>query len=379
MRWTGSKTSKWLMSYVLFICCFFTKVFGVHPTLRDTFKNDFLIGVAVHASQFYEKNIQSSDIIKAQFNSVTSENVLKWESVHPSPKEYAFEGSDRFVKFGEENKMFVVGHTLIWHQQTPAWVFEDDWGNRLDCDTLLERMSNHIHTVVSRYKGRIHGWDVVNEALNNDGTMRQSLWMQILGEDYVIKAFQFAHEADPDAELYYNDYNLESEPKRAAAMALISKLQASGITVKAIGLQSHNTLDWPSIQQLEDAIVAFAKWGIAVNISELDVDVLPIAWEYEAVDVSQEVHACLNPYQKGLPDLVNQALTTRYTDLFKLYLKYHKVIKRVTLWGVSDQDSWLNDIPVKGRTNYPLLFDRKGKTKSAFNAVILLKQDPEGT
>jgi len=343
-------------------------------TLKEAFKEVFLIGAALDEDQFYENDVQDVDIVTAQFNSITPENILKWESVHPLPNEYAFEAPDRFVKFGEKNKMVIIGHTLIWHQQTPMWVFEDDKGNTISRDALIERMREHIHTVVGRYKGRVHGWDIVNEALNNDGTMLESPWMKIIGEDYVIKAFQFAHEADPDAQLYYNDFSLECESKRAGAIALVRELQTAGIPITAIGLQEHNTLAWPSVQQVEDTIVAFVDLGLKVNITELDIDVLPSAWQYKNTDINSEIYANLNPYWENLPDWVDQAFTKRYAELFNVYLKYHKAIERVTFWGVTDRHSWLNYIPIKGRTNYPLLFDRRGHPKSAFDAVISLAQ-----
>jgi len=344
------------------------------PTLKEVFKNDFLIGTALNEDQFYENDILDVDIIKIQFNSITSENILKWESIHPLPNEYTFEAPDQFVKFGEKNKMFIIGHTLIWHQQTPMWVFEDAKGNTIDRDALIERMREHIHTIVGRYKGRIHGWDVVNEALNNDGTMRESPWMKIIGEDYVLKAFQFAHEADPDAQLYYNDYGLECASKRAGAIALLRKLQENGIPITAVGLQAHNTLEWPTTQQIEDTITTFVELGLKVNITELDVDVLPSAWQYKNIDLNSEIYASLNPYWEGLPASIDQALTNRYTALFNIYLKYHASIDRITFWGVSDRNSWLNNIPLKGRTSYPLLFDRNGHSKPAFDAVIALKK-----
>ncbi len=180
----------------------------VQPKLKDVFKGSFLIGAALNRAQFYEENTRGAALIKAHFNSITPENILKWESVHPKPDGYAFDAPDRYVAFGEQNGMFIIGHTLVWHSQTPKWVFQDDQGKPVSRDTLLKRMRDHIHTVVGRYKGRIRGWDVVNEALNEDGTMRESPVAEIIGEDYLAKAFEFAHEADPKAELYYNDYSL---------------------------------------------------------------------------------------------------------------------------------------------------------------------------
>src|SRR3954469_11846612 len=201
------------------------------PALKDVFKQDFLIGAALNPNQFSGRDARGVGIIVNHFNSITPENVLKWALVHPRPDTYSFDGPDTYVTFGEKHHMFIIGHTLIWHNQTPAWVFQDEKGNQVDRETLLKRMRDHIHTVVGRYQGRIKGWDVVNEALNEDGTLRQSPWLKIIGEDYLVKAFQFAHEADPDAQLYYNDYSLENEAKRKGAVQLITKLKASGILV----------------------------------------------------------------------------------------------------------------------------------------------------
>ena len=182
-------------------------------------------------------------IIAAQFNTISPENALKWGSIHPRVDGYEFGPADRYVAFGEKHKMFIVGHCLVWHSQTPRWVFQNDKGKPLTREALLDRMHEHIRTVVGRYKGRIGGWDVVNEALNEDGTMRQSPWFQIIGEDLSVKAFQFAHEADPQAELYYNDYSLENEAKRKGAVELIRKLKAAGAPITGIGLQGHNQMD----------------------------------------------------------------------------------------------------------------------------------------
>lgn len=342
-----------------------------HRALKEVFKTDFKIGAALNPRHFFEQDIHGTEIVKTHFNTITPENVLKWSLVHPEPGKYDFVASDRFVEFGQRHGMFIVGHTLVWHNQTPRSVFEDDKRNPVDRDTLLSRLREHIFTVVGRYKGRIHGWDVVNEALNQDGTMRQSPWFKIIGEDYLVRAFQFAHEADPDAELYYNDYDLELPAKRKGAVALISKLKVSGVPITAVGLQNHNLLDWPSIGDEDATIQAFANLGLKVHITELDVDVLPRTTKPGAdyaVDIAPTPK--LNPYPTSLPDSVQYAVARRYADLFRVYLKHRHVIERVTFWGVTDGDSWLNNWPIKGRTNYPLLFDRLGQPKPALAAVI---------
>ena len=341
-------------------------------TLKEAFRGIFRIGAAVNQNQFDEKDARDVAIIAAQFDTISPENALKWASIHPRSDGYNFGPADRYVAFGEKYKMFIVGHNLVWHSQTPGWVFKDDQGAPLTRDALLERMHDHIRTVVGRYQGRIGGWDVVNEALNEDGTLRKSPWLNIIGDDYIAKAFQFAHEADPAAELYYNDYSLENEPKRKGAVELVKKLKAQGIAITAVGLQGHDQLDWPTGKQQSDTIEAFAALGVKVCITELDVDVLPRNAPGNSADVSATSAggAGMNPYTAGLPDAVQQELARRYAELFEIFVKYRATVSRVTFWGVTDGGSWLNNFPMRGRTNYPLLFDREGKAKPAFDAVM---------
>ncbi len=342
------------------------------PRLKDVFKDSFLIGAALNRAQFSEQDARGVPIVKTHFNTITPENVLKWELVHPAPDRYDFTAPDQFVAFGAKNGMFMVGHCLVWHSQTPPWVFQNEKGETATRELLLKRMRDHILTVVGRYRGRIRGWDVVNEALNEDGTLRASPWMKIIGEDYIAKAFEFAHEADPDAELYYNDYSVENEAKRNGAVELIRKLKARGVPVTGVGLQGHNNLEWPTVEQQDATIAAFGKLGVKVMITELDIDVLPRATRGQSADVADRAafQAKLNPYTDGLPEDVQQALARRYADLFRVYLKHRGVVTRVTFWGVTDADSWKNNFPVRGRTNYPLLFDRSGRPKPAFYAVV---------
>ena len=338
-------------------------------TLKEVCKNDFLIGVAVNQKQFVNQDQRGDPVIQAQFDSISPENVLKWDSVHPEPGVYDFTNADRYVAFGESNHMVIIGHTLVWHHQTPRWVFQDTDGHPVTREVLLERMHDHIQTVVGRYRGRIKDWDVVNEALKDDGTLRASPWEKIIGRDYLEKAFQFAHEADPDAELNYNDYSLEDEAKRQGAIALIKKLKADGIPITGVGLQGHLKMDWPTVEQEDATISDFAKLGVKVMITELDVDVVRATQRNRTADIEANARrvAGANIYSNGLPADVQQALAKRYADLFGVFLKHHDVIERVTFWGVTDGDSWLN---TWGRKNYPLLFDRDGQPKPAFQAVI---------
>ena len=345
---------------------------GSQTALRDAFKNDFMIGAALNKSQFYGEDMLALPIIKTHFNTISPENVLKWESVHPKLNEFNFRDADKYVEFGEKNGMFIIGHTLVWHNQTPKEVFEDKKGNPVSRKILLKRMREHIKKVVGRYKGRIHGWDVVNEALNEDGSLRQSPWLKIIGEDYIEKAFKYAHEADPKAELYYNDYSIENEPKRRGALLLIKKLLEKNVPVKAIGLQGHNNFVFPTAEQQDQTIRQFAELGIKIIISELDVSVLPDPEGFNGAEVSLsfEMQEKLNPYKDGLPTEIDKKLADRYTELFGIYHKHRKNILRITFWNVTDRESWLNDFPVRGRTNYPLIFDRKGNPKTAFDAII---------
>ena len=357
---------------VVLLCASFTNLMAQEDNLKEVFKDYFLIGASLNRAQIFEKDASGARIVKEQFNTISPENILKWAEVHPAPDRYNFEAADRYVAFGEKNGMFIVGHTLVWNNQTPRWVFQDKKGNPVSRDELLKRLQAHIQTVVGRYKGKIKGWDVVNEALNDDGSLRQTPWLKIIGEDYIAKAFEFAREADPTAELYYNDYSLENEPKRRGAIALIKKLQAQGIPIKAVGSQGHNNLTFPTLEQQDATITEFARLGIKVHITELDVSVLPDPKGFSGAEVtlSYEMKERLNPYKNALPDEMQTKLADRYAELFAVYLKHHQVIDRITFWNVTDKESWLNNFPVRGRTNYPLLFDRQGKTKPAFDAVI---------
>lgn len=348
------------------------------PTsLKEAYRGDFYIGAALNTPEITGQDQRDDALIAAQFNSISPENCLKWENVHPQPGQYDFTLADQYVAFGQKHHMFIVGHNLVWHNQVPAWVFHDDKGNLLTRDALLARLKDHIDTVVGRYKGRIQSWDVVNEALNEDGTLRQSLWYKIIGPDYIAKAFEYAHQADPAAQLNYNDYNIDKQPKLQGAIRLVQELQSQGIPISTVGIQDHDSLTDPTTEQESAAIEAFAKLGVKVAISELDVDVLPPAMSHQTADVNVNIAANpkLNPWPNGLPDAIQQQLAQRYAALFAVFLEHRDVINRVTFWGVTDAQSWKNNWPVFGRTDYPLLFDRDGQPKPAYDAVIKVAQE----
>lgn len=344
------------------------------PSLKAAYPM-FRVGTTLNLDEAYGRDLVGGAIIRHHFDAISPENLLKWESVQPQQGRWAFEASDRYVELGEREGMFIVGHALVWHNQTPPWVFQNADGTPASRDTLLARMRTHIHTVVGRYRGRIDGWDVVNEALDEDGSLRQSQWLRIIGPDYLVHAFRYANEADPQAELYYNDYSLERPDKRAGAVRLIRDLQAAGVRVTAVGLQGHHKMDWPSLAAEDSTITAFADLGVKVAITELDIDVLPRVTRENTAEITARANpeACscrLNPYVAGMPDSAQAALAARYAQFFDLYRRRSDVVRRVTFWGVSDDDSWLNDFPMRGRTNHPLLFGWRGEPKPAFHAVI---------
>jgi endo-1,4-beta-xylanase len=343
------------------------------PTsLKEAYKGDFLIGAAMNAALITGEDARGDAIIETQFNAISPADALKWAFVHPQPGKYDFTLADQYVAFGLKHHMNILGHNLVWHEEVPGWVFRDSKGHLLSRDALLARMRRHIQTVVGRYKGKINCWDVVNEALNEDGTMRQSLWYKIIGPDYIEKAFEYAHEADPHALLGYNDYNLEKPAKRKAAIALVKRLKADGIPIAYVGLQDHDSLTWPTVEQEDATISAFAALGVKVAISELDINVLPTPGGQPTADVNLHIrqNPKLNPYVNGLPESVQKELAARYAGLFRVFLKHRGQIMRVTFWGVTNGDSWLNNWPVKGRTDYPLLFGRNGSPNLSFDAVM---------
>jgi endo-1,4-beta-xylanase len=340
--------------------------------LKDAFKNDFLIGVALKTAPSDDQDARIFSIAVEQFNSITPENLLKWETVQPEPGRFDFGPADRFVKFGKKHDMFIVGHVLVCPNRTPGWVFKDEKGNWTNRATLLARMRKHIYTVVGRYRGLIRGWDVVNEFVDGDGRPRETPWLKIIGPDYAEKAFEYAHEADPKAELYYNDFMLYKPAKRAGVVKMAERILKKGLRLDAIGMQAHYRIDSPAVEDLDSSITAFSKLGLKVHFTELDMDVLPAAGDDIGADITQnlELQKKLDPYANGIPDSVQQALAHRYADLFRLFLKHRGKVGRVTLWGVSDGVSWLNDRPVRGRTNYPLLYDRDLKPKPAYYSII---------
>jgi endo-1,4-beta-xylanase len=380
------------------------------PALKAVFKEHFLVGTAVNRSMVtggpaFRRSVEQSAkdlaLLKEQFNQISPENDLKWESIHPreGAEGYDFGPADAFVNFGLSNKMQVVGHTLVWHSQTPNWVFAGTNppptnvaviaaantnapgtnrfgrgrfgpgfggfgrynGPRASRDELLQRMRDHIHTVVGRYKGKIKVWDVVNEAIADSAStnfLRNSLWLEIIGPDFIAKAFQYAHEADPDAILRYNDYGLENPAKRKKLITLIKSLQAQNVPVHAIGSQAHLNVS-TSFDVMDQTLTEIATLGLPIHITELDVNSAAAGQRGFGADIANNAATT----QGGLVSDAERKLTEAYAGIFRAFVKHRDSVKMVTFWGVNDANSW--------RANgKPLLFDGNSEPKPAFDAVV---------
>lgn len=389
---------------------------GDRPKLKEAYQDHFQVGVAINrpiamANDSRADNVnrtlnqvqQDTAVVLEQFNQISPENDLKWQLIHPrpGPDGYEFGPADAYVEFGVKHKMTVVGHTLVWHGQTPTWVFQGTNpppvaastmsaratnlvagtnvassarrfnrgpggvgrfnGPRASREELLARMREHIHTVVGRYKGKIKVWDVVNEAIADSGTnvLRNSLWLEIIGPDFIAKAFEYAHEADPDAILRYNDYGLENPGKRAKLITLIKGLQEQKVPIHAIGSQAHLSVSSPSFEGMDQALTEMASLGLPIHITELDVNGAQAGQRNTGADISDNASAT----QGGLVDDANRRLQEQYAQMFRAFVKHRDVVKMVTFWGVNDGVSWRAD----GR---PLLFDHNNQPKPAFEAVI---------
>lgn len=344
--------------------------------IKDFYKNDFRIGTAISTSTLMKNDKAMLALIAREFNAITPENCMKWEPIRPQDKEWDWAAADKYVEFGKKNKMYIVGHNLVWHSQVPKEVFQNEAGGVISKEALTAKMQDHISVLAGRYKGKIHAWDVVNEAVEDDGSWRKSPWYNIMGEDFIAKAFNMAHDIDPKANLIYNDYNTESPIKRNFIIGMVQNFKKQGVPIHGVGMQEHLSIDGPGVDEIEKTLIALANLGVRAHITELDVDVLPSVWNLPTAEVSTrfEYKAERDPYIHGLPKDMEEKLAKRYEDIFKIYLKHRDKIERVTLWGTADNETWLNDFPIKGRTNYPLLFDRQLQPKPAYFRVLDLKK-----
>jgi endo-1,4-beta-xylanase len=349
--------------------------------LRAAFKDRFLIGVAFDVWGGPRPGSLDIGIATTHFNAFTPENSMKPMATQPAEGRFNFADADRLVELAEKSGATPVGHCLVWHAQTPRWFFQGPDDKPAGRELALDRLRKHIAGVVGHFKGRVKQWDVVNEAISDtpDEWLRPSPWLKAVGDDYFAEAFRAAHDADPDAVLIYNDYGIDKSPKRAKALKLLKSLIDKKVPIHAVGIQGHWRMDTLDVAEVEEAVKQFGALGLKVMITELDLSVLPA--RYQGADTarterpSEEQRAAMNPYTKGLPDAVAEKHAERYRQLFAVFLRHKDVIGRVTFWGTYDGHSWLNNFPVRGRTDYPLLFDREGKPKAAFFAVTKAAQD----
>lgn len=349
-------------------------------SLKDAYKNVFLMGAAVNDGIVSGADKTLQDITVRHFNSITLENSMKAALLNPAPGVFNFKAADAFVDFGKRHQMFIVGHTLVWHNQCPDWFFKNAEGRPNTKTEQLQRLRDHIRTVAGRYAGKVQAWDVVNEVIGEDGHYRSTNWVNAVGNgDTLVKyAFKYAGEFAPGTELYYNDFNAWRPAKRDGIIRMIKMLQQEGIRIDGVGMQSHWGLNYPKNQYIEAAIDAYAATGVKVMITELDIDVLPLTKEGQIIGQGmadkqfqlEEFKAFLDPYPKALPDSVQQLLTARYKEVFEIFYRKKDKISRVTLWGIHDAMSWKNDYPIPGRTNYPLLWNRDKQAKPALDAIL---------
>jgi endo-1,4-beta-xylanase len=329
--------------------------------LKVYYNDYFPIGVAVSPRAL---KTDEAGLILQHFNSLTPENAMKMGPIHPKENEYNWKDADSIIAFAQRHKLKVRGHTLLWHNQTPSWLFVDNAGNKVSKEVLLQRMKDHIFTVAGRYKGKIYAWDVVNEAISDkrDEYLRPSEWLQICGEEYIAKAFQWAHEAAPDALLLYNDYNEISPVKREKIYRLVKSLKETGVPIHGVGLQAHWAVNEPSRGQLDSTLQRFADLGLKVQITELDISVYPKehdARERRAEDANTQYTAEREQKQQKV-----------YKMAFELFRKHRNIISGVTFWNISDRHSWLDNFPVKNRKDYPLLFNKELQPKKAYWEVV---------
>ena len=349
--------------------------------LAYLYRDHFLLGSIYHGSVLGNNKLnpnqdQEHKIISKEFNTITAENCMKPLFLLDQNGNYNFEESDKFVDYALENNLTIVGHTLVWKNSAPEWFFKDEKGNTISREILILRLKDYIKTVVSRYKGKISYWDVVNEAVDvfksddnkSYAALKPSPWYDIIGEDYIKIAFEAAHDADPNCKLIYNDYNMYQTEKTDFIIDMVNNLKSEGVPIHGIGSQGHMFLNHPSLDKVEYWLRKISEANISLHITELDVSVLPNAWKHRGASVEDRFDLAqeFNPYPNYIPSSKLKQQAKRYKSLFKLFLKYSHTIERVTFWGVWDGNSWRNYLPMKGRTDYPLLFDRSFKPKPAY-------------
>ncbi len=341
--------------------------------LKDVVAGKFTIGVAANGEQMAGRDSIGIDIIKRNFNSLESENNMKCQFIHPEKDRYDFAGADSLMAFAEANGMEVIGHCLVWHSMNAPWYFVDSLGNEVSAEELHRRMVDHITTVVSRYKGRVKGWDVCNEVIVETGGLRNSPYSRAFGYNFIYEALELTHKLDPDAEIYINDYGMTNPGRRAGYMALIDTIRSRGLRLDAVGLQGHMGIDFPDSANAERTLCEFEKIGMPVMITEWDMGALPTFTQSANVTVGDELPTATpetDIYRACLPDSVSVLWNKRMRMFWDMFIRHADNIKRVNIWGVRDGDSWKNDFPILGRKDYPLFFDCEGQPKPFVKDIL---------
>ncbi len=352
-----------------------------NKSLHQAYADAFKVGCAINQRIASGRDSIANALLLHHFNAISPENELKAETIHPRPGVWNFGPADRYVQFGLDNNMHILGHTLVWHNQTPSFFFNNEDGTAKTKEQMIETMREYIEKVVTRYNGKIDAWDVVNEIIDNDGSYRPTTWVNSFGGDgdaVVLNAFRFAEQYAPGTELYYNDFNAWRPEKRDGIARMVRMLQKNGVRIDGIGIQAHWGLNFPKNEYITAAIDTFAALGVKVMITEMDMDVLPLTKEGQIIGKSmqesqfqlEEFEIFFDPYKDGLPDDVQAQLTARYKELLQIFYDKRDKIDRVTFWGLHDSMSWKNDYPIPNRTNYPLLFNRDYSAKPALEAIL---------
>lgn len=367
------------MRIITLLLLFTAQTVLAQNTLKDAYRDYWYTGVSVNQWEVQGSQSRDWDIIARHFNWVVAENCMKCDVIHPKEGVYDFTLADQFVDKAKAAGMKVLGHCLIWHSQCAPWFHYDDEGRLVSADVLRKRIREHIYTIVTHFKGRVDAWDVVNEAFEDDGTPRQSLFYQILGTDYIPLAFRYAHEADPSAELYYNDYSMNRATKVEGVCRFFRPLIAQGLPITAIGMQGHLTLEGNNyIAEYEHSIKTIEATGLPTFFSELDLSVLPSPYNFTGANVSDRFayRPEMDPYRNGLSNEMEQQAADFWVSFFQMLLRHHESILRVNFWCLNDGNSWRNNFPIRGRTDYPTLFDRQNRPKPVIQRLIQLVQKP---
>ena len=349
-------------------------------SLAKAYENCWYTGVSVNQWECTSDNNPQTkdwDVIVNNFNWVVAENCMKCEVIHPAQNSYDFTLADEFVNKANAAGLKVMGHCLIWHSQCAKWFHYDSDGKLVSADTLKARMKEHITTIVKHFKGRVCAWDVCNECFEDDGSFRNSLFYQILGSEFIPLAFQYAHDADPDIELYYNDFSMNKATKVEAVANFFAPLIKDGLPINAINMQGHIILEDGANNIIRDyahSIDVIKSIGVKTGFSELDLSVLPNPFGFSGANVSDKFayRPEMDPYIEGFPTERQEEVDNFWVEFYKMLLQNKEAITRVNFWCLNDGNSWRNDFPIRGRKDYATLFDRQNNPKPTIEKLIKL-------